>query len=337
MPSSPGSDDTLLLPTVADVTEAAARLAGIAVRTPLLESDALNEAVGGRVLIKAEPLQVTGSFKFRGAYNRISRLADAERPAGIVAYSSGNHAQGVAAAAKRLGIPAIIVMPENAPAAKLAGTSFWGAEVVTYDRPGGEDRLAIAAELARSRGAVIVPPYDDPFIVAGQGTVGLEIAAQTEALGARLDAALAPVGGGGLIAGTAMALHETYPGRPIYAVEPEGFDDTARSLVAGERRSVADPTAASLCDALTVPIPGVLTFEINRDHLAGGFAVSDAEVAHAMRAAFSHLKLVIEPGGAVALAAVLAGRIETAGKTLAVVASGGNVDAALYARLLAEA
>ena len=335
MPSSPGSDGTVRLPTAADVTEAAARLAGVAVRTPLLESAALNEAVGGRVLIKAEPLQVTGSFKFRGAYNRISRLSDAERAAGVVAYSSGNHAQGVAAAAKRLGIPAAIVMPADAPAAKLAGTRFWGAEVVTYDRPGGEDRLAIATELARARGAVIVPPYDDPFIIAGQGTVGLEVAAQVEALGAWLDGVLVPVGGGGLIAGTALALHETDPGLPIYAVEPEGFDDTARSLAAGKRLSVADPAAPSLCDALIVPTPGTLTFDINRHHLAGGFAVSDAEVGHTMRAAFSHLKLAIEPGGAVALAALLAGRIETAGKTLAVVASGGNVDAALYARLLA--
>ena len=336
MPSSPGSDDMARLPTAADVAEAAARLDGVAVRTPLLESAALNGAAGGRVLVKAEPLQVTGSFKFRGAYNRLSRIEPGERAAGVVAYSSGNHAQGVAAAAKRLGVPAVIVMPADAPAAKLDGTRFWGAEVVTYDRPGGEDRLAIAAALARARGAAIVPPYDDPWIIAGQGTVGMEIATQAAAVGARLDGVLVPVGGGGLIAGTVLALHETDPRLPVYAVEPEGFDDTARSLAAGERLSVADASAPSLCDALLAPTPGALTFEINRRHLAGGFFVSDAEVGNAVRAAFDHLKLVIEPGGAVALAAVLAGRIETAGKTLAVVASGGNVDAALYARILRD-
>jgi threonine dehydratase len=336
MISSPGYNDANRTPSAADVAEAAVRLAGVAVTTPLLESAALNAATGGRLLIKAEPLQRTGSFKFRGAYNRLSRLDPAERAGGVVAYSSGNHAQGVAAAAKLLGIPAAIVMPSDAPVAKLEGTRFWGAEVVTYDRPGGEDRLAIATDLAQARNAVLVPPYDDPFIIAGQGTVGREIALQADALDARLDAVLAPCGGGGLIGGTALALHEAAPDLPVYAVEPEGFDDTARSLAAGERRTVADPAAPSLCDALLVATPGILTFEVNRHQLAGGFAVSDAEVSHAMRAAFSYLRLVTEPGGAVALAAALAGRIETAGKTLAVIVSGGNVDAALYARVLAQ-
>lgn len=334
MPSLPESDILNCQFAAADVAEAAIRLDGVAVRTPLLESAALNEAVSGRLLIKAEPLQVTGSFKFRGAYNRLSCLDLAERAAGVVAYSSGNHAQGIAAAAKRLGIPAAIVMPADAPAAKLSGTRFWGAEVVTYDRAGGADRVAIADELAKARGAIIVPPYDDPFIIAGQGTVGLEIAAQADALAAQLDGVLAPVGGGGLIAGTAVALHASDPDLPIYAVEPVGFDDTVNSLAAGQKLSVVDPAAPSLCDALLVPTPGVLTFDINSRHLAGGFAVSDAEVGHAVRTAFDHFRLVIEPGGAVALAAVLAGRIEAAGKTLAVIASGGNVDAALYARLL---
>jgi threonine dehydratase len=317
--------------TLADIEGAARRLAGHAVATPLLQSPLLDARIGGRLLIKAECLQRTGSFKFRGAFFRLSLLDAAERRCGVVAYSSGNHAQAVAAAAKQLGIAATIVMPADAPAPKMAATRAWGAEVVTYDRY-RENREAIGAKLARERGATLVPPYDDPLIVTGQGTLGLELADQAAALNARLDAALVPCGGGGLIAGTATALTARLPGIVIHAVEPVGFDDTARSLAAGER--LANPPlssqASSFCDALLAPTPGAVTFPINRRLLAGGLAVSDVEVAQAMAVAFSEFKIVIEPGGAVALAAALTGKLDCRGKTVAVVCSGGNVDAALF-------
>jgi threonine dehydratase len=314
----------------ADVAAAAERLRGLAVETPLLESEALNELAGGRLLVKAEPLQRTGSFKFRGAYNAISVL----RPAAVVAFSSGNHAQGVALAARLLGIPATIVMPADAPRAKLDGTRALGAAVVTYDRA-TEDREAIGAELASRSGAALVRPYDDPLIMAGQGTVGLELAEQAARRGAALDAALVCCGGGGLVAGCAVALARVAPGAAVYAVEPQGFDDTARSLAAGER--VANPPGGpSMCDALLAPTPGELTFAVNRRLLAGGLAVTDAEAGEAMRLAFRHLKLAVEPGGAVALAAALGGKLPTRGRTIGVVLSGGNVDAALFADVLAR-
>ncbi len=324
--------------TIGDIEEAARALAGHAVVTPLLESARLNEYVGGRLLIKAECLQKTGSFKFRGAFYRLSLLSAAERKRGVVAYSSGNHAQAVAAAAKMLGVTAAIVMPADAPSTKMAATRAWGAEVMTYDRY-SEDREAIGARFAEERGASLVPPYDDTRIIAGQGTLGLEVAMQAAALEARLDAALVPCGGGGLIAGTATALAERVPGIAIYAVEPEAFDDTARSLAAGKR--LANPPLraddASFCDALLAPTPGLLTFPINRRLLAGGLTVSDAEVARAMAAAFAELKIVVEPGGAVALAAALAGKLDCAGKTVAVVCSGGNVEPAAFAAALGSA
>ena len=329
--SMPPADDPELAaaPGLAEIEAAAARLAGQAVVTPLLESPALNEAVGGRVLLKAEPLQRTGSFKFRGAFNKISQIPEAARAAGVVAYSSGNHAQGVAAAARLLGLPANIVMPADAPAIKIANTRALGAEVVFYDRH-GESREEVAERLLAERGATLVPPYDDPDIVAGQGTVGLEIYDQATALGARLDAALVCCGGGGLIAGTATALGARDPEIAVYAVEPAGFDDTARSLASG-RREGNDLAARSFCDALLAPTPGVLTFAINQRLLAGGLVVDDGEVAAAMAFAFRVLKLVVEPGGAVALAALLSGKIAAEGKTLAVVLSGGNVDPASFA------
>lgn len=324
---------TTITPT--DIADAARRLAGHAVVTPLLESPLLNARIGGRLLIKAECLQRTGSFKFRGAFYRLSLLSDSERRNGVVAYSSGNHAQAVAAAAKLLGIPATIVMPADAPKPKMAATRNWGAEVVIYDRY-GEDREAIGAKIASERGAILVPPYDDPLIVTGQGTLGLEIADQTAALDAHLDAALVPCGGGGLIAGTATALTARMPGLAIYAVEPLGFDDTTRSLAAGER--LANPPLSadtlSFCDALLAPMPGAVTFPINRRLLAGGLTVSDSEVAQAMAVAFAEFKIVVEPGGAVALAAALTGKLDCRGKTVAVVCSGGNVDAALFARAI---
>jgi threonine dehydratase len=313
------------LPTFGDVEAAAERLRGMAVRTPVLESEALNERAGGRVLLKAECLQRTGSFKFRGAYNAINQIeADA-----VVAYSSGNHAQGVAAAAKLLGKAATIVMPADAPAIKIENTKAYGAEVRLYDRA-TESREAIGAEIAARAGAALIRPYDDPRVIAGQGTVGMELAEQARDLGVRLDLALAPCGGGGLIAGCALALTAACPGIALYAVEPAGLDDTARSLAAGARQTNA-PGATSICDALLIPTPGELTFAINRQLLAGGLAVDDDDVRAAIAFAFRHLKLVVEPGGAVALAALLAGKLSLENRTAAVVLSGGNVDPALFA------
>jgi threonine dehydratase len=316
------------LPTFADVEAAAERLRGVAVRTPLLESEALNARAGGRVLLKAECLQRTGSFKFRGAYNTISQV-DA---AAVVAYSSGNHAQGVAAAAKLLGKAATIVMPADAPAIKIENTKAYGAAVRLYDRA-RESREAIGAEIAAATGAALIRPYDDPRIIAGQGTGGLEIAAQVRDRGARPDLALAPCGGGGLIAGCALALTTAFPGIRVYAVEPAGLDDTGRSLESGER--VANRAGAtSICDALLIPTPGELTFRVNRQLLAGGLTASDDEVRDAMAFAFRHLKLVLEPGGAVALAAVLSEKLPLQGRTAVVVLSGGNVDPALFATVI---
>ncbi len=313
--------------TIADVEAAARRLAGVAVVTPVLESEALNERAGARLLVKAEPLQRTGSFKFRGAYNAIATL----RPPAVVAYSSGNHAQGVAAAARLLGIPATIVMPADAPRIKLENTRALGAHVITYDRL-KDSRESIGAAIAAETGAVLIRPYDEPLVIAGQGTAGLELARQAAERGAALDAVLVCCGGGGLIAGCALPLKAARSETAVYAVEPEGYDDTARSLAAGER--VANPAPVpTLCDALLAPTPGEITFAINRRLLAGGVAVSDAEVRAAMRLAFHHLKLVIEPGGAVSLAAALHGKLPLRG-TVGIVVSGGNVDPALYAEIL---
>ena len=311
------------LPEIGDVVEAAQRLSRQAVVTPLLRSDALDAAVGGRLLVKAEPLQRTGSFKFRGAYNRISRLSDDEVRCGVVAWSSGNHAQGVAAAAALVGAPATIVMPSDAPAPKIANTRALGAEVVLYDRY-AESREAIGASIAEDKGATIVRPYDDPWIIAGQGTVGLEAAAQAAAIGLRPDHALVPCGGGGLIAGCGLALTDHLPAITVHPVEPSGFDDTTRSLAAGERQP-NDPSARSICDALLAPEPSELTFSLNRQQLSEGLVVSDAEAETAMRLAFEHLKVVVEPGGAVALAAALSSRFDCTGKTVLIVLSGGNV------------
>jgi threonine dehydratase len=319
--------------TFADVESAAEQLAGQAVVTPLVESPALNERLGGRVLIKPETLQRVGAFKFRGAYNRLSRLSPAQRAGGVVAFSSGNHAQGVALAARLLAMPCLIVMPSDAPKVKVEATRGYGAEVRFYDRA-KDDREALAAAAAAQRGAVVVPAFDDPFIIAGQGTAGLEIASQAAALGAPIDLLLGPVGGGGLMSGVSLAMRALSPATALHGVEPAGFDDTRRSLEAGERRG-APPAPRSLCDALESPMPGKLTFPILREHLAGVFMATDAEVAEAMRYAFTTLKLVVEPGGAVALAALLAGKLDLAGRTAAIILSGGNVDRELFARVLA--
>jgi threonine dehydratase len=324
------------IPTFADIEDAAARLDGMAVKTPLLRCDALDEAAGGRVFVKAECLQRTGSFKFRGAYNRLSRLSPEERKAGVVAFSSGNHAQGVAAAAKIVGCPAVIVMPTDAPAMKIEATRGYGAEVVMYDRF-GESREEIAAKIRLERGATLVPPFDDPLIIAGQGTVGLEAAAQLAALPTPLiaDVVACPASGGGLMAGVALAFERRSPTTRAICVEPEGFDDHALSLKAGARVGAAPGARPSLCDALMSPRPGELTFALNAPRLSAGVAVSDGDALAAMAFAFRHLKLVLEPGGAVALAAALTHRLALDGGVAVVVASGGNVDAHVFAQAIA--
>ncbi|MEM8766699.1 MAG: threonine/serine dehydratase, partial [Pseudomonadota bacterium] len=298
----------------------------------LLSNPTLDAMTGANVLLKPECLQRTGSFKFRGACNRLGALSEEERRAGVVAYSSGNHAQGVAAAAQHYGVHATIVMPADAPAIKIERTRGYGAEVILYDRY-TESREAIGEALAQETGAVLVRPYDDPFIIAGQGTAGLELAQQAAAQGAELDAVLVCCGGGGLTAGIAVALAAESPKTQLYAVEPEGFDDHARSLASG-RIEQNDPSARSICDALLAPEPGELTFSINRRALAGGLVVSDEEARAAMRFAFEQLKLVLEPGGAVALAAVLSGKLDVAGKTVGVVLSGGNVAPDFFVEVL---
>jgi threonine dehydratase len=312
------------LPTTADVDAAALRLKGVAVRTPLLRTPVLDAAAGRRVFLKPETLQRTGSFKFRGAYNRIVQIPAADRPAGVVACSSGNHAQGVAAAARLLGMPAVIVMPHDAPALKRARTLALGAQVVGYDRV-TEDRDAIAAAIAAERGATLVPPYDDPGVIAGQGTVGLEIMEDLAALDLVPDVVAANTSGGGLVAGIALAVKPRAPGARVVACEPAGFDDHGRSFASGIReRNVA--AAGSFCDALLAPMPGRITFEITRPMVGHAAAATDAEVARAIAFAFRELKLVVEPGGAVALAALLEGRLGAPGDVVAVVLSGGNVD-----------
>jgi threonine dehydratase len=318
--------------TFADIEAAAARITGHAVETPLVESPALNERIGGRVLLKLETLQRVGAFKFRGAYNRLVQLDADERKRGVVAFSSGNHAQGVALAAKLLGMPALIVMPADAPAMKVANTRGYGAEVKLYDRL-KEDRQAIAAEIAATRGAVVVPAFDDPDIIAGQGTAGLEMVRQAQALGAAFDLVLAPASGGGLMAGVSEAIRTLSPATRFWAVEPAAFDDLALSLKAGERVTI-HPTGRSLCDALESPSPGVINFPMLQRNLAGAVGITDAEVAEAMRYAFTTLKLVVEPGGCVGLAALLTGKVDARGKTAGVILSGGNVDPELFAQVL---
>ncbi len=320
------------LPGFADVQDAAAHLEGMAVRTPLIRHDALDALVGGKVFIKPECLQRTGTFKFRGAYNRICRLNADELSRGVVAFSSGNHAQGVAAAAAIMNTTAVIVMPKDAPMAKIEGTKALGGEVVLYDRY-TQSREQIAAEIGAKRGSVVVPAYDDFHVIAGQGTVGLEAARQLEALGEGADVLLSPAGGGGLIGGIGLAFKALSPKTQIWGVEPEAYNDTALSLAAGHPVEVK-PAVGTLCDALMAPKPGNLTFALNKEQLAGALGVSDAEALAAMAFAFKHLKIVLEPGGAVALAAVLAGKLDVRGKTALVVCSGGNVDAATYAKAL---
>ncbi|MBT3237921.1 MAG: threonine/serine dehydratase [Rhodospirillaceae bacterium] len=320
-------------PTINDIRAAAKRLDGKARKTPLIESRLLNDRLGGRLLFKPEMLQNTGSFKFRGAYNFVSSLPHADKPTSIIAYSSGNHAQGVAAAARAFNIPAMIIMPRDAPAIKIANTRALGADIVFYDRQ-LESREEIGEMMQAELGATLIRPYDDAHIIAGQGTVGLEITEQTKAMNVSPDAVLCPCGGGGLISGTALALEAESPGTLIYAVEPEDFDDTARSLEAG-KRLCNDNTAQSICDALLTPEPGEMTFAINKRLLSGSLRVPDDAVRAAMATAFNDLKVVAEPGGAVGLAAVLSGAYDVRDKTVVIVMSGGNVDKEVFREVLA--
>ncbi|MEY8883352.1 threonine/serine dehydratase [Donghicola sp. XS_ASV15] len=318
---------------IAAIAAAAERLKGHARRTPLLESPFLNEIAGRRVLLKPECLQHTGSFKFRGAWSALSALDPETRAKGILAYSSGNHAQGIAMAAARHGVPAVIVMPEDAPALKLANTKALGAEVVTYDRAGGESREAIGETLSAERGLTLVRPYDEPMVIAGQGTVGLEIAEQAADLGVTQADVLVCCGGGGLTAGVALALEDRAPEMRVRPVEPFGFDDTTRSLAAGQILS-NDRHTGSLCDAIITPQPGNLTFPILQRLCGPGIIVTDAEAVRAMALAFLRLKVVAEPGGAVALAATLFKADQIEGDAVIAVISGGNVDPAIFAQAL---
>jgi threonine dehydratase len=321
------------LPTAADVDAAAARLAGVALRTPLVSSPVLDAATGGRVFLKCETLQRTGSFKFRGAYNRVSSIPPERRAGGVVAFSSGNHAQGVAAAAKLCSMPAVIVMPTDAPRPKRERTAALGAEVVLYDRE-REDREAIARGIAEQRGATLVPPYDDPLVIAGQGTTGREIIEDLAAAGLTPDIVIVNASGGGLTAGIALAVKARAPDARLYTAEPAGFDDHARSFRSG-KREVNNAFSGSICDALMSPSPGRITFEINRALVGEGLAASDEEVAKAVAFAFRELKLVVEPGGAVGLAALITGKLDVRDKIAVAVLSGGNVDPELFHRLVA--
>jgi threonine dehydratase len=317
----------MIIPTFADIEVAADRIAGVARRTPLLSSDALDEAAGARVFVKAECLQRFGAFKLRGAYNRIAAMSGAERERGVLAFSSGNHGIAVSASAKLFGVSAAIVMPADAPQMKLEKVRALGADIITYDRL-RESREEIGARIAGEQGRALVKPFDDPFVIAGQGTIGLEIAEEISP-----DVVLAPGSGGGLVCGTAIGVQARHPHAQVYAVEPEGHDDIARSLAADSIQTNA-PGVRSICDALLVDRMGDITFEIARTRLAGALAVSDEHVRAAMRFAFANLKIVLEPSGAAALAALLSGALDVRGRTVAVVASGGNVDAAMFARAI---
>ncbi len=323
------------LPGIADVRDARARLAGLSLTTPLLTHPALDAAVGGNVLLKAESLQRVGAFKFRGAYNKIAQVGKAAFPGGVVACSSGNHAQGVASAASIAGLRSLIVMPSDAPALKIARTRAFGADVHLYDRV-AEDRDAIAGRIAAERGAALVHPFDDADVIAGQGTVGLELLEQAALLGKTPDAVIAPCSGGGLVSGIALGVKASLPACEIWAAEPAGFDDLARSLASG-RRERNTKLSGSICDALLAPTPGEITFEILRWHLAGSVVASDEEVRAAIRFAYHELKLVLEPGGAIGLAALLNGRVNCRGRTIACVLSGGNIDPALFSEIICEA
>lgn len=319
-------------PSFRGILAAAERLKGRALFTPLLENAELNALSGGRILLKAETLQHCGSFKFRGAFNRLSQLTPEERRRGVLAWSSGNHAQGVARAGKILGIPAVIVMPKDAPAIKAERVRADGAEIVAYDRY-TEDREEIGRRIAAERGLALAPSFDHVDIIEGQGTLAVEAAGQARDLGARFDRFVICCGGGGMTAGCALALEEVSPTTETWIAEPEHYDETWASIASGEKKR-ADSTKKTLCDAIATPTPGDLTLPIMRRLVRGGATVSDADVKAAVAFAFKYLKLVVEPGGAAGLAGVLAGKIDAKGKTVGVVLSGGNVDPSLFAEIL---
>src|SRR4051794_9641059 len=333
MATTETSAGTIAPPTAAHVDAAAKTLAGVAIRTPLVSWPVLDERLGARVFLKCETLQRTGSFKFRGAYNKISSIPPDRKANGVVAYSSGNHAQGVAHAAALCGMPAVIVMPSDAPKAKRERTAALGAEIVLYDRD-KEDRAAIARRITGERGAVLVPPFDDPLIIAGQGTAGREICEDLAALGVTPDIAVVGASGGGLIAGIALAMKARVPAVKFFSAEPAGFDDTLRSFASGKRGKKAR-MSGTICDALMTDMPGVVTWEINKRLVGEGVVATDEEVGRAVGFAFRELKLVVEPGGAIGLAALLAGKLDIKGKTVVAVLSGGNVDAEMFHRLVA--
>lgn len=321
-------------PNINDLEAARRRLAGYLVETPALRSDALDEQAGARVFIKAECLQTTGAFKVRGAYNRLLQFTEAEKKGGVVTWSSGNHGQAIAAAAKRLGMPALILMPSDSAQVKVDLTRAQGGQVVFFTR-GVDDAMKLADQLAAERGAVIVPPANHPDIIAGQGTAALELLEQIEKAGApQPDILLVPCGSGGLTAGCAIAFTALSPATQVYAVEPEAFDDTGRSLAAGERLGIV-PGGITICDALTARIPAPLTFAINSSLGVKGLVVSDDEARRAMAFAYQRLKVVMEPGGAAGLAALLAGKIEVQGKTVGIICSGGNVDTEVFVKAIA--
>lgn len=329
-PLLPQTPEGALQIDIATIEAAANRIRPHIFKTPLLESPRLNDFLGFRLLIKAEALQHTGSFKLRGATNAVWSLGDEVRH--VVAFSSGNHAQGVARAVTTRGINATIIMPADTPTTKIEGTKAYGAEVVTYDRY-SESREDIGAALSQKLNADLIKPYDDVRVIAGQGTVGLEIARQAAAMGIVPDALLCCCGGGGLIAGTSIALHAHFPDTKIWCAEPEFYDDTKRSLESGERQR-ARTEKTSICDAIVTPEPGVLTFPINRTHLSGGAVVSDEHVLKTVATLFKHLKIIVEPGGAVAVAAALTAQIPKDAQTIVAVASGGNIDADMFKRAL---
>lgn len=317
-----------------DVKAAAKRIEGIAVKTPLLTSLYLNQLLDAEIFFKAENLQHMGAFKFRGAYNRLSQLSVEKRKHGVVAFSSGNHAQGIAYAAKLLNIRATIVMPHDAPEIKKEGTKKQGATIIFYDRH-NESREEIAAAIAADSGAVLVPAYDDVDIIAGQGSCGLELIQQLQLVNVEPDYVLSPCGGGGLMSGVATAVKALSPKTQLVGVEPQNFDDHMRSRQMGERVRV-DSKATSLCDSLMAPTPGEITWAIN-DRLVDDFlVVTDLDVMHAMSFAFKYLKLVVEPGGVVALAALLQKKIDIKNKRVAIILSGGNVDPTIFTRCLQE-
>lgn len=319
---------------IAMIEAARERIGAEAIRTPFLSSPFLDDIAGRRILVKAECLQRTGSFKFRGGWSAVSGLAPEIRKRGVIAFSSGNHAQGVALAAALHDIPSVIIMPDDAPKIKIENTRAYGAEVVLFDRS-KDDRDAIGATLSKDRGLTLIRPYDEPLVIAGQGTVGLEIAEQGRELGIENAEVLVPCGGGGLTSGTAIALNAKAPGYTVRTCEPQAFDDVARSLASG-RIERNEKLAGSVCDAIITPQPGNITFPIMTQHCGPGIAVTEDEALHAMVLAFLRLKVVVEPGGAVALAAALFHGAELKSDTIIAVASGGNVDPEIMAQALSR-